>query len=296
MNPNKKIRLDSLGKKLDGNQHKGTLYLVGTPIGNLEDITLRALRVLREADMIACEDTRTTQKLLNAYKIKTPTTSYHEHNEMTKAPELVLQLEEGDSIALVSDSGMPGVSDPGYRLVSLSIRHNIKVVPVPGASAFVAALVASGLPTDSFRFHGFLPPKRSARLATLGQARISQRSIVFYEAPHRLIATLRDIREVLGDRNIVVAREVTKIHEEFIRGSISSVLDQLKGRAIKGEITLIVDKPLPEAPPPASAEVIKQEYDRLVAGGMDRRDALKSLAKTHGLAKSEVYRRVESQK
>lgn len=296
MNLNKKIRLDSLGKKLDGNQHKGALYLVGTPIGNLEDITLRALRLLREVDVIACEDTRTTQKLLNAYKIKTPTTSYHEHNEMTKAPELVLQLEEGDSIALVSDAGMPGVSDPGYRLVSLCIRHNIKVVPVPGASAFVAALVASGLPTDSFRFHGFLPAKRSVRLATLGQARLAPRPIVFYEAPHRLMATLKDMREVLGDRNVVVAREVTKIHEEFIRGSISSVLEHLKGRVIKGEITLIVDKPLPETPPPASAETLKQEYDRLVAGGMDRRDALKNLAKIHGLPKSEVYRRVESQK
>jgi 16S rRNA (cytidine1402-2'-O)-methyltransferase len=296
MNPNKKIPLNSLGQKLDGDRKKGTLFLVGTPIGNLEDITLRALRVLGEVNLIACEDTRTTQKLLNAYKIKTPTTSYHEHNELTKAPELVLRLEDGDDIALVSDAGMPGISDPGYRLVQISIRHNVHVVPVPGVSAFVAALVASGLPTDSFRFHGYLPSKRSARLATLGQARLSQRTMVFYEAPHRLLAALRDMREVLGDRNFVIAREVTKVHEEFIRGTISSVQEQLKGRTIKGEITLIVDKPLPEVPAAASAEMLKKEFEQKLAEGVDRRDAMKQLARAHGLSKSEVYRQIESQK
>lgn len=296
MNANKKVPLNALGKKLDGDRSKGQLYLVGTPIGNLEDITLRALRVMGEVDIIACEDTRTTQKLLNAYRIKTPTTSYHEHNEMTKAPELVLQLEDGDNIALVSDAGMPGVSDPGYRLVSLAIRHNIPVIPVPGVSAFVAALVASGLPTDSFRFHGFLPAKRSARLATLGQARLAQRTLVLYEAPHRLIGTLKDMREVLGDRNIVVAREVTKVHEEFIRGTVSSVLEQLKGRTIKGEITLIVDKPLPELPRPATTDSLKEDFEKLLASGVERRDAMKQLARHHGLSKSEVYRRLESQK
>jgi 16S rRNA (cytidine1402-2'-O)-methyltransferase len=296
MNHNRKVPLNSLGKKLDGDRPKGTLYIVGTPIGNLEDITHRALRILGEVNLIACEDTRTTQKLLNAYRIKTPTTSYHEYNEMTKAPELVLQLEEGENIALVSDAGNPGVSDPGYRLVSLAIRHNIRVVPVPGVSAFVAALVASGLPSDSFRFHGFLPSKRSERLATLGQARAAQRTIIFYEAPHRLIATLRDMREVLGDRNIVVAREVTKVHEEFIRGNISSVLEQLKGRIIRGEITLIVDKPLPETLPLAPPEKLKQEFDDLLAGGIERREAMKRLARIYGISKSEVYRQLETQK
>ncbi len=293
---NKKVPLNSVGRQLDGDRIKGTLYIVGTPIGNLEDITLRALRVLREVDLIACEDTRTTQKLLNAYKIKTPTTSYHEHNELTKAPELVLQLEDGDNIGLVSDAGMPGISDPGYRLIQLSIRHNIRVVPVPGASAFVAALVASGLSTDSFRFHGFLPSKRSARLAMLGQARLAQRSIVFYEAPHRLTASLKDMLEVLGDRNVVVAREVTKAHEEFLRGTISSVLEQLRGRTIRGEVTLIVDKPVPEPAPPASAATLKEEFDKLVMRGVDRKDAMKQLARTHGLSKSEVYRQLESLK
>jgi 16S rRNA (cytidine1402-2'-O)-methyltransferase len=296
MHPNKKVSLTTLGRRLDGNRPKGTLYLIGTPIGNLADITLRALRTLGEVNLIACEDTRTTQKLLNAYRIKTSTTSYHEHNEMTKAPELVLQLEEGDNIGLVSDSGMPGISDPGYRLIQLAIRHGIRVVPIPGVSAFVAALVASGLPTDSFRFQGFLPPKRTARLATLGQARGPQRTMVFYEAPHRLMATLKDMLEVLGDRNIVVAREVTKIHEEFIRGTISSVLEQLKGKTIKGEITLIVDKPLPEAPPPASAETLKQEFEKLMADGADRREAMKQIARRRGLSKSEVYRQLESRK
>ncbi len=296
MDANKQVPLDSVRRRLDGDRLKGTLYIVGTPIGNLEDVTLRALRVLREVDLIACEDTRTTQKLLNAYKIKTPTTSYHEHNELTKAPELVLHLEEGDNVGLVSDAGMPGISDPGYRLIQLSIRHNIKVVPVPGASAFVAALVASGLPTDSFRFHGFLPAKRSARLAMLGQARLSQRSIVFYEAPHRLIASLRDMLEALGNRNVVIAREVTKRHEEFIRGNIASVLDQLKGRIIRGEVTLIVDKPLSEPAQPVSKETMKEEYERLLAEGLDRREAMKRLARAHGLSKSEVYRQLESLK
>ena len=296
MNPNKKVPLNSVNRQLDGDRPKGTLFLVGTPIGNLEDITLRALRVLGEVDLIACEDTRTTQKLLNAYKIKTLTTSYHEHNELTKAAELVLQLEDGDNIGLVSDAGMPGISDPGYRLVQLSIRHNIRVIPVPGAAAFVAALVASGLSTDSFRFHGFLPSKRSARLAMLGQARLAQRSMVFYEAPHRLIASLRDMLEVLGDRNVVVAREVTKVHEEFIRGSISSVLEQLKGRTIRGEITLIVDKPLPELPAPVAADSLKQEFERLLTEGMERREAMKQMARRHGLSKSEVYRQLESLK
>ncbi|MDD5544731.1 MAG: 16S rRNA (cytidine(1402)-2'-O)-methyltransferase [Acidobacteriia bacterium] len=296
MKSNKRISLNSLGKRLDGNDAKGTLYIIGTPIGNLEDITLRGMRTLGEVDLIACEDTRTTQKLLNAYKIKTPTTSYHEHNELTKAPELVLQLENGDSIGLVCDAGMPGISDPGFRLIQLSIRHNIRVVPVPGVSAFVAALVASGLPTDSFRFHGFLPAKRSARLAMLGQARLSQRTIVFYEAPHRLMATLRDMLEVLGDRNVAIAREVTKRHEEFLRGTLSSVIEQLQGRTIRGEITIIVDKASLEAAPPAPSGELKLRYEKLLAAGADRREAMKQLAREHGLSKSEVYRRLEAEK
>ena len=184
------------------------LYLVGTPIGNLEDITLRALRVLKEVDVIACEDTRQTQKLLNHYAIATRTTSYHEHNEMTKSAELVKEMQEGASVALVTDAGMPGISDPGYRLITLAIRHHVPVVPVPGASAFLAALVASGLPTDSFRFSGFLPSKRGERRTVLEGVKSSPRTQVFYDAPHRIVESLEDVVEVLGaSRDVVVARD-----------------------------------------------------------------------------------------
>ncbi|MGB8116303.1 MAG: 16S rRNA (cytidine(1402)-2'-O)-methyltransferase, partial [Candidatus Sulfotelmatobacter sp.] len=213
------------------------LYLVATPIGNLEDITFRAVRVLKEVDMIACEDTRQTQKLLNHYGITTRTISYHEHNEMTRAPELVKEMQEGASVALVTDAGMPGISDPGFRLISLAIRHRLPVVPIPGASAFLAALVASGLPTDSFRFSGFLPAKRGERRAALEAIRSSPRTQVFYEAPHRLVEALTDVCEVLGsERNVVIAREVTKLHEEFLRGRARDVLETLKARdGVKGE-------------------------------------------------------------
>src|SRR5580704_14146346 len=220
------------------------LYLVATPIGNLEDITLRAVRVLKEVDLIACEDTRQTQKLLNHYGIATRTVSYHEHNEMTRAAELVKEIQEGASVALVTDAGMPGISDPGYRLISLAIRHHVPVVPIPGASAFLSALVASGLPTDSFRFSGFLPTKRGERRAALETVKDSPRTQVFYEAPHRLLETLADVSEVLGnDRHIVIAREVTKLHEEFLRGRAGEILGQLKARGdVKGEITLLIAK------------------------------------------------------
>src|SRR5580700_2159041 len=220
------------------------LYLVATPIGNLEDITLRALRVLKEVDVIACEDTRQTQKLLNHYAIATRMTSYHEHNEMTKSAELVKDLQEGTSIALVTDAGMPGISDPGFRLIALAIRHRLPVVPIPGASAFLSALVASGLPTDSFRFSGFLPAKRGERRAALEAIKTSPRTQVFYEAPHRIVETLVDVVEVLGnDRQVVIAREVTKLHEEFLRGRAGEVLETLTARdGVKGEITLLIGK------------------------------------------------------
>src|SRR5215468_34861 len=221
-----------------------TLYLVATPIGNLDDITLRALRVLCGVDLIACEDTRQTQKLLNHYGIQTRTVSYHQHNEMTKAAELVVDLEGGAKIALVTDAGMPGISDPGFRLIALAIRHRVPVVPIPGASAFLAALVASGLPTDSFRFSGFLPAKPGQRRKLLESVRDSERTQVFYEAPHRVIEALDNVIEIMGaDRHIVVAREVTKIHEEFLRGRVEDVRAQLKSRGeVKGEITLLIAK------------------------------------------------------
>jgi len=223
---------------------RGTLYLVGTPIGNLEDMTFRAVRTLKEVQLIACEDTRQTQKLLNHYGIETHTTSYHEHNELTRSAELVMQLEQGKNIALVSDAGMPGISDPGFRLVTLAIRHRIVVVPIPGPSAFLSALVASGLPTDAFRFLGFLPSKEGQRAKTLEAMRNSTRTVIYYEAPHRVVETVEEIVQVLGpERPVVIAREVTKLHEEFIRGTAAEVLAQLKNREeVKGEITLLIGR------------------------------------------------------
>ena len=276
------------------------LYLVATPIGNLEDITLRALRVLKEVNVIACEDTRQTQKLLNHYAISTRTTSYHEHNEMTKSAELVKEMQEGASVALVTDAGMPGISDPGYRLITLAIRHHVPVVPVPGASAFLAALVASGLPTDSFRFSGFLPAKRGERRTVLETVKSSPRTLVFYEAPHRIVEALEDLVEVLGGaRRVVMAREVTKIHEEFLRGRASEVLETLKAReTVKGEITLLIGKAEEgEARVETGALArpsVRQRMEQIMAAEkIDEKAALKKVAKERGVSKSEAYREMQ---
>src|ERR1700676_2297573 len=270
------------------------LYLVGTPIGNLEDITLRAVRVLKEVDVIACEDTRQTQKLLNHYGITTRTTSYHQHNEMTRSAELVKDLQEGTSVALVTDAGMPGISDPGFRLIALAIRHHVPVVPIPGASAFLAALVASGLPTDSFHFSGFLPAKSGQRRKLLESIRESPRTQVFYEAPHRLLETLSDVSEILGeDRHVVVAREVTKIHEEFLRGRAGEILGQLKARGdVKGEITLLIAKAEEGvAPSPSESVSVAQRVREIMSKEKaDEKAALKKVAKDRGIGKSEAYR------
>ena len=276
------------------------LYLVATPIGNLEDITLRALRVLKQADVIACEDTRQTQKLLNHYSVTTRTTSYHEHNEITRSAELVLELEQGARIALVTDAGMPGISDPGFRLISLAIRHHIPVVPIPGASAFLSALVASGLPTDSFRFSGFLPAKRGQRRQLIESIRESERTQVFYEAPHRVIEALEDIAEILGgQRHVVIAREVTKIHEEFLRGHAADVLETLKARAdIKGEITLLIGKmEATEEKASPNRVSVRQRISQLIAEeSLDEKAALKKVAKEMGISKSEAYRELQRSK
>jgi len=276
------------------------LYLVGTPIGNLEDITLRAVRVLKEVDVIACEDTRQTQKLLNHYGVTTRTISYHEHNEMTRSAELVKEIQEGASVALVTDAGMPGISDPGYRLITLAIRNHIPVVPVPGASAFLTALVASGLPTDSFRFSGFLPAKRGERRAALEAVKNSSQTQVFYEAPHRIVETLTDVVELLGEtRNVVVAREVTKLHEEFLRGRAREVLETLKSRGdIKGEITLLIGKAEESAQKPAASRVsVRQRVGQIMSEEkLDEKAALKKIAKEMGLSKSEVYRELQRSK
>jgi 16S rRNA (cytidine1402-2'-O)-methyltransferase len=281
------------------------LYLVATPIGNLEDITLRALRILKEVDLIACEDTRQTQKLLNHYAIATRTTSYHDHNEQQRAAELVQQMQAGANVALVTDAGTPGISDPGYRLITLAIRHQIPVVPVPGASAFLSALVASGLPTDSFRFTGFLPAKRGERRVALEQIKNSPRTQVFYEAPHRVVEALTDVVEILGSaRPVVVAREVTKLHEEFLRGPAAEVLEKLKAReTVKGEITLLIGKAeevhgaADAACPEQSRRVhpsIRQRVQQLMSEeNLDEKSALKKVAKERGISKSEAYREMQ---
>lgn len=275
------------------------LYLVGTPIGNLEDITLRALRVLKEADVIACEDTRQTRKLLNHYAIPTRTVSYHEHNEMTRSAELVLDLEGGARVALVTDAGMPGISDPGFRLIALAIRHHVPVVPVPGASAFLAALVASGLPTDSFRFSGFLPPKSGQRRQLLESIRESPRTQVFYEAPHRIMDILEDVVAILGgDRQVVVAREVTKLHEEFLRGRASEVLAQLRSKdTVKGEITLLIGK-AEDKPQASTARLSMRERVGQIMSDekLDEKSALKKAAKERGISKSEAYRELQRER
>jgi 16S rRNA (cytidine1402-2'-O)-methyltransferase len=283
----------------DGDVTAGTLYLVGTPIGNLDDITLRALRVLKEVDLIACEDTRHTAQLLNHYGIDKPTISYHEHNELTRAAELVVHLERGDNVAVVSDAGMPGVSDPGYRLVALAIRHHIRVVPIPGASAFLSALVASGLPTDAFHFGGFLPAKSGARRTALELIRDSPRTQLFYEAPHRIVECLRDIVEVLGpDRHVVVAREVTKLHEEFLRGRADDVLAQLEQRSeVRGEITLLIAKAEEGPQAVAAKKTIAQRVQELMREQkLEEKSALKQAAKEFGLSKSEAYREFQRTK
>src|SRR6202171_389538 len=283
------------GESSDQNKIGGpSLYLVATPIGNLEDITLRALRVLKEVDLIACEDTRQTLKLLSHYGIQTRLVSYHEHNEMTKASELVVDLEGGAKIALVTDAGMPGISDPGFRLIALAIRHQVPVVPIPGASAFLAALVASGLPTDSFRFSGFLPAKSGQRRKLLESVKDSPRTQVFYEAPHRLLETLADVVELLGnDRHVVVAREVTKLHEEFLRGRAREILGQFKARGdVKGEITLLIAKAEEGAAPSAteSVSVAQRVREIMAKEKADEKSALKKVAKERRIGKSEAYR------
>lgn len=283
------------------------LYLVATPIGNLEDITLRALRVLKEVDVIACEDTRQTQKLLNHYSITPRTTSYHEHNEIEKSAELAQQMEAGASVALVTDAGMPGISDPGYRLITRAIERGVPVVPVPGASAFLAALVASGLPTDSFRFNGFLPSKRGERRTALEALRGSPRTQVFYEAPHRIVGALEDVVEVLGiSRPIVVAREVTKLHEEFLRGPARDVLETLKARdAVKGEITLLIGKAEELAHGEAGhagttalgRPTLRERMQQIMSEEkLDEKAALKRVAKERGVSKSEAYRELQREK
>jgi 16S rRNA (cytidine1402-2'-O)-methyltransferase len=265
----------------------GTLYIVATPIGNLEDITLRAIRILKDADIIAAEDTRHTQTLLRHFTINTPLTSYHEHNERAKTGQLVARLARGESIALVSDAGTPAISDPGYRLIVEAIRRGIRVVPIPGPSALIAVLSASGLPIEGFNFRGFLPARKRERRSKLQELRVDRYSIVVYETPHRLKESLDDIREILGDRRMVLAREVTKIHEEFLRGRISEVIGEVSQREIRGEVTLILEG-CPDLDTP-SEETLREEIAKLLADGLRVKEIAEVLGEKYGYSKRQIY-------
>jgi 16S rRNA (cytidine1402-2'-O)-methyltransferase len=266
----------------------GILYIVATPIGNLEDITFRAVRVLREVDVVAAEDTRHTQILLNHHKIHTPFTSYHEHNEKTKAQELVARLVQGQNIALVSDAGTPAISDPGFRLVVQAIRAGVRIIPIPGASALTAVLSAGGLPTDKFVFEGFLPARKMQRRERLQTLRDETRTLIFYEAPHRLKETLDDIGELLGNREAVLAREVSKIHEEFLRGPVSELVRALSSGDVRGEVTLIISGA--SGLPGVSEDRLKAEILELKGKGLRVKEIAEVLGEKFGYPKKEIYR------
>ena len=276
----------------------GTLFVVATPIGNLEDITLRALRILREADLIACEDTRHTRKLLAHYRISTPTSSYHEHNEQQRTGWLVERLESGTDIALVSDAGTPSISDPGYRLVRTALERGFRVSPIPGACAIISALSISGRPTDSFAFLGFLPGRRTARRNRLRALRSESRTLLFFESPLRLASTLSDIDEILDSREVTVAREMTKVHEQLVTGTAAELASLFRRRRPKGEAVVVVEKASPEAD--AAGSVSDRELDRrfegLVDQGLSRKDAVKRLAKELASPKRTLYLRLLREK
>jgi 16S rRNA (cytidine1402-2'-O)-methyltransferase len=279
----------------------GTLYIVATPIGNLADITQRALQVLREVDGIACEDTRHTRKLLNHFGIDTRTISYHEHNERERAAQLCALLIEGKNVAIVSDAGTPLISDPGFRLVNLAIEKGIPVVPIPGASALVTALSASGLPSDQFYFAGFLPARANARQARLEELRNVPATLIFYEAPHRITATLRTALEVLGDREAAIARELTKLHEEFARGKLSRLAEAFaKAENARGEIVLIISGALSDRPVDQNRENVPnrlaERVRELESEGVDAKMALKTAARELGLKRDQAYRLMLAQK
>jgi 16S rRNA (cytidine1402-2'-O)-methyltransferase len=265
----------------------GKLYLVATPIGNLEDITYRAVRILKEVDLIACEDTRHTHRLLEHYGIQKPTISYHEHNEAERTEELASRLLAGTSIALVSDAGMPLVSDPGFRLVRAAVGTGVPVEALPGPSAALTALAASGLPTDSFHFGGFLPSKPGQRAKALEALADEQATLIFYEAPHRILEALEAVEAALGPRPVVVARELTKLHEEYLRGTAVEIRAQLESRdSVKGEMTLLIGKAT--APPPDDTP-LEEAVQALIQGGVARMDAIKQVARRRGMSKREVY-------
>lgn len=267
----------------------GRLFIVATPIGNLEDITVRALRVLREVGLVAAEDTRRTRILLNAYQIDTPVTSLYEHNERQKSSFIVSRIMEGTDVAYVSDAGTPGISDPGYHLIRTAVESGIQIVPIPGASAVIAALSVSGLPIDRFVFHGFIPVRSGRRRRLFEELRRETATIVFYESPKRIVDALLDASSVLGERRIVVMREMTKVYEEILRGSFSEVIDTLKGRSVKGEITVVIEGFHGE-PDSYSDEAISSRIEEVLAGGgVSRRDAIKQVASETGVHRKRIY-------
>lgn len=273
----------------------GTLYLVATPIGNLQDISLRALEVLRSVDLIACEDTRHTRKLLTHYRISNSLTSYHEHNELERADELADRLVRGENIAIVTDAGTPGICDPSFRIVERAYEIGAKVIPVPGAVAFVNAVVASGIATDSIFFGGFLPSKKGDRQKRLEEIRDIPATIAFYETPHRLLRSLAVCLEILGDRRAAVARELTKLHEEIVTGTLAEIADKFIGKTIKGEIVLVIERgsKKPKQAGDADAPSLAKRIKVFEKQGIDPKTALKKAAKELGLSKSEAYRRLK---
>lgn len=269
----------------------GTLYLCATPIGNLEDMTYRAVRILSEVDVVAAEDTRHTRKLLTHFDIHTPLVSYHEHNKFSRGPELIKRLLAGENIACVSDAGLPGISDPGSHLAELAIEAGITVTPIPGANAGLSALIASGLDTTEFHFIGFLAKQKKNRLDTLRRIKPIQATLIFYESPHRLKDTLAELAEVLGDRQMVAARELTKKFEEFRRGSIEELLAHYRQDAPRGEFTLIVDGAdnNDEMKEDANLLTVEEELRLMIDGGTDKKDAIRQVAKRRNMPKRSVY-------
>jgi len=272
----------------------GTLYLVATPIGNLQDVSLRALETLKTVDVIACEDTRHTQKLLNHFSIKNRLVSYHEHNETQRAAELAEMLANGKTIAVVSDAGTPAVCDPSFRIVEKAVELGARVVPIPGAVAFVNALIVSGLPTDSVFFGGFLPSKKNERIRRFEEVREIPATLVFYETPHRIEKSLADALEILGNRKAALARELTKLHEEIIRGDLAEIFSKVTGNLLKGELVLLFDRKsnITKRLDVNKAGTLKSRLTELESEGLERKAALKKLAKEFGLSRSEVYRRL----
>ena len=274
----------------------GILFIVATPIGNLQDISQRAVETLSRVDVVACEDTRHTQKLLNHLGIKKRLVSYHEHNEESRSVELIQLLEDGKSVAVVSDAGTPTINDPGFRIVKTAIERGVEIVSIPGPAAFVTALAASGLPTDTFFFGGFLPAKKGERQRRLRELANLPATLILYEAPHRLVASLEDCLSILGDRDAVVARELTKLHEEYSRGKLSALLSQFRSQTPKGELVLLIDRGSSEGLARTNSRRLPERISELESSGLDRKAALKQAAKEFGLTRSEAYREFQNAK